>query len=207
MTERPFFPATAMPDDDWWHALWPDPMGVLVRVGLARGMTVVDLCCGNGHFTAPLASLLGPEGRVYALDMVPDMLTQAQKRMAAFADKKGVARCVWLEGDACKIDAALKDEPEADALLIANTFHGVPDQTALSLSVRRTLAENGLFIVINWHLLPREETIVLDQPRGPKTELRMPPERVATVIEPAGYKLKQVIELPPYHYAAVFHIA
>ncbi|MBN6743241.1 hypothetical protein JKG47_22800, partial [Acidithiobacillus sp. MC6.1] len=48
-----FFPATVMPDPDWWHALWPDPEGVLRALGIGPGLGVVDLCCGDGHFTAP----------------------------------------------------------------------------------------------------------------------------------------------------------
>ena len=52
------FPATSMPDRDWWAALWPDPEGVLRQVGVEPGMTVLDLCCGDGYFTAPLARLV-----------------------------------------------------------------------------------------------------------------------------------------------------
>ena len=39
-----FFPATTMPDANWWQALWPDPAKVLVEMGVEPGM-VVDLCC------------------------------------------------------------------------------------------------------------------------------------------------------------------
>src|SRR5437588_7345131 len=29
-----FFPATTMPDADWWQALWPDPVTLLVEMGV-----------------------------------------------------------------------------------------------------------------------------------------------------------------------------
>ena len=54
------------------------------------------------------------------------------------------------------------------------------------------------------HRRPRDETIVLGQPRGPKTEMQMTPADAVTTVEPAGLKLAGVIELPPYHYAAIF---
>ena len=66
-----FFPATTMPDADWWQALWPDPAKVLVEMGVQPGMLVVDLCCGDGLFTAPLARTAD---RVYAIDIDPTML-------------------------------------------------------------------------------------------------------------------------------------
>src|SRR5437764_15036046 len=38
MIERPgFFEGTGMPDPGWWEALWPDPAGVLAKVGLKPG--------------------------------------------------------------------------------------------------------------------------------------------------------------------------
>ena len=45
---------------------------------------------------------------------------------------------------------------------------------------------------------------MLGQPRGPSTELRMSPEQTRAMVEPAGFKLETVVELPPYHYGAIF---
>jgi len=45
---------------------------------------------------------------------------------------------------------------------------------------------------------------VLDQPRGPDTELRMQPEGVQQVVEPAGFRLEKVVDVGPYHYGVVF---
>jgi hypothetical protein len=91
-----------------------------------------------------------------------------------------------------------------DFVLIANTFHGVPEKGRLAVAVAAILKPAGRFAIVNWHLRPREETIVLGQPRGPKTEMRMAPVDVATAIEPAGLNLVDVVELPPYHYGAIF---
>lgn len=207
MSNKAFFPATGMPDDDWWRVLWPDPKGVMSRAGLAPGMMVIDLCCGNGHFTVPLAALLGSEGRIVAVDMEPTMLDEAQRRLAASSDLDVSAPCAWVESDAYHVDKILDSGLKADAVLMANTFHGVPEQTRLSEAVAKVLSKDGLFIIINWHARRREETVIFDQPRGPKTDMRMSPEQVEGVVTPAGFKLKEVIDLPPYHYASVFNIA
>jgi len=44
---------------DWWQALWPEPQQVLGALGIRLDMKVVDLCCGGGLFTAPLARWSG----------------------------------------------------------------------------------------------------------------------------------------------------
>jgi ubiquinone/menaquinone biosynthesis C-methylase UbiE len=207
MNDGAYFPATGMPDDDWWHALWPDPEGVLVKIGISPGQTVIDLCCGNGHFTTPLASLLGKKGHIFAVDMDSAMLNAARSRMEKSSDRDQIATIEWIETDARYLDLALEGKGEADALIIANTFHGVPDQQALSSAVARVLKPGGQFMIINWHDHPRDETTIGGKPRGPKTEMRMSPDDVARVVLPAGFALKEVVDLLPYHYGAVFNLA
>jgi hypothetical protein len=62
------------------------------------------------------------------------------------------------------------------------------------------------FAIINWHPLPRADTTILGQPRGPKTEMRMSPEHTRLVVEPAGFALEQIVEVLPFHYGAVFNL-
>jgi len=195
MNKQALFPATMMPDKDWWHALWPDPEAVLRSVGIEPDMQVVDLCCGDGHFTRPMCELVHP-GKTWALDLDADLLGEAEKSCQANPNFHAIL------GDARELTQQI-DEP-VDFVFIANTFHGVPEKTELARAVHDALKPDGRFAVINWYRRPREETTVLDQPRGPDTELRMQPEDVQQVVEPAGFKLEKVVDVGSYHYAAIF---
>jgi len=53
--QKILFPATSMPDPDWWQTLWPNPDATITALGIRAGMEVVDLCCGDGYFTAAIA--------------------------------------------------------------------------------------------------------------------------------------------------------
>lgn len=185
-----------MPDRDWWQALWLDPAAVLRALGIEPGMIVVDLCCGDGYFTAPLAVLV--HGKVYGLDLDPDMLERARIEV----ERIGAQVRQWICGDAQDLPYLIPEH--VDFVLLANTFHGVPEKTALSRSVAAVLKPGGRFAIVNWYPFPREQTVILGQPRGPKTAMRMSPEQVQAVVEPAGFELEQVVELPPYHYGVVF---
>ena len=90
-----FFPATSMPAADWWKILWPDPACVLRRLTLKPHMSVVDLCCGDGHFTEALVKMQRAE--VFALDIDREMLTLAKARAG-----KAVH---WIEADARALPA------------------------------------------------------------------------------------------------------
>jgi SAM-dependent methyltransferase len=191
-----FFPASTMPDADWWQALWPDPAKVLAEMGVKPGGVAIDLCCGGGLFTVPLARIAK---RVYAIDIDPVMLDRARALVA----EARAENCEFVVADAMAIDAAVR-EP-VDYVFLANTFHGVPDQLGLARAVAVLLKPKGLFGIINWHRRPRGETVVLGQPRGPKTEMRIEANDVAAIVQPAGLLLNRTVELPPYHYGVVFH--
>ncbi|TPK83004.1 class I SAM-dependent methyltransferase [Mesorhizobium sp. B2-4-17] len=190
------FPATSMPDRDWWEVLWPEPSGLLLSLGIEPGMTALDLCCGDGYFTAPLAKIVG--GRVYGLDLDPDMIVAAK----AEVERRGVSVLEWIVADAGEVAELVPEK--IDFVLMANTFHGVPDKPALIKVVARVLKPRGLFALVNWHQRPREQTTVLGKPRGPGTEMRMSPEAMVAVLEANGFQLLRMVDLPPYHYGAVF---
>jgi SAM-dependent methyltransferase len=184
-----------MPTAGWWEALWPDPAGVLAAVGIKPGMEVVDLCSGDGWFTLQIAKIAR---HVTAIDIEPDLLEVARHRLT----ESGVKNCDFVAGDAYDL-AKLVSGP-TDFVFMANAFHGVPDRPRLARAVRATLNQAGQFAIVNWHQRPREETTVLGEPRGPKTELRLSPQQTIDAVESSGLKLAQLVEIPPYHYGAVF---
>ena len=190
-----FFEGTEMPVADWWEALWPDPARVLIESGLTAGAAAVDLCAGDGWFTLPMARIAR---RVVAIDIDGKLLHLARLRLG----KAGLTNCEFVEADAFDV-AKIVAEP-VDFVFLANVFHGVPDKTRLSSAVAEILLPGGRFAVVNWHKRPREETTVLGEPRGPKTELRMSPEAVKAAVEPSGLAFVRVAEIPPCHYSAIF---
>lgn len=190
-----FFTGTEMPDRDWWAALWPNPANVLASVGITPGMSVVDLCAGDGWFTLYIAKIAR---HVIAIDIDAKLLGIAADRLA----DGGLKNCDFVVGDANDV-ARLVTRP-VDFVFMANVFHGVPDQTRVARAIADVLGPGGLWAIVNWHRRPREETTVLGAPRGPKTELRMTPDEVVAAVEPAGFRRAKVVEVSPYHYGAVF---
>lgn len=188
------FEGTEMPTAGWWDALWPDPAGVLEAVGLRRDMAAIDLCCGDGWFTLPMSKVAAS---VVAIDIDRNMLEAARDRLAA----AGATNCEFVEGDAYELARHMRGP--ADFVLMANAFHGVPDQPRLADAIGKALKPAGRLAVVNWHQRRREETTILGEPRGPKSELRMSPEQTIASIEAGGLIFAGLVELPPYHYAVI----
>jgi ubiquinone/menaquinone biosynthesis C-methylase UbiE len=198
MTNRPagFFEATGMPDPGWWEALWPDPAKVLTDVGVTPGMDVIDLCSGDGWFTLPLSRIAHS---IIAIDIDAALLEAAKVRIA---ERGGAPNCTFVEADAYDIATVVRQP--VDHVFLANAFHGVPDKPRLARAVRDVLKPGGLFAIVSWYARPREQTIVLGEPRGPATELRMTPDQTITSVEPGGLKFRNRVDVSPYHYGIVF---
>src|SRR5690606_18756959 len=64
----------------------------LLRIG--EGDIVADIGAGSGYMTLRLARLVGPEGKVYATDIQPGMLTLLQQNVA----KSGLGNVVPVLG-------------------------------------------------------------------------------------------------------------
>jgi ubiquinone/menaquinone biosynthesis C-methylase UbiE len=195
MTLPGFFEGTGMPDPGWWEALFPDPAAILTSVGLSRGSVAVDLCSGDGWFTLQMARIAR---HVIAVDIDAHMLKTNRARL----DESGATNCEFVAGDAYDLPKLIS-EP-VDFVFLANAFHGVPERSQLANTILATLKPGALFSVVNWHQRSREETIILGEPRGPRSELRMSPAQTIESVQRSGFSLARVVEIPPYHYGAVF---
>ena len=197
MINDPYFPATSMPDSDWWQALWPDPDGVVRSLGVLPNMAVLDVCCGDGRFIPALCRAAAP-ATVQAIDLDADELTRARQACAA----EHCETVKFVQADVSDLSQIIS-EPQ-DFVFMANTFHGVPDKVSFAQGVGRLLKPDGRLVIVNWHDTERKLTTVMGEPRGPATELRLSPDACAETIAAAGFALCNVVELAPFHYGAVF---
>ena len=105
------------------------------------GMTVLDIGCGMGWSAIAMAKMVGPDGRVIAADLQPEMLAVLMRRAA----KAGVAERVR------PVQCGPASLGVADQVDFANAFyvvHEVPDAGALFREVRGLLKGSGSFLVV-----------------------------------------------------------
>ena len=190
-------PFTSMPDRYWWEALWSDPKQTLATLGLKPGLSVLDLGCGYGHFTIPAARLVAP-APVVGIEIEGGILEEARHNSSALTN------CSWLNENLLTLRSLSLDK--FDFVMMHSTFHGLSDPIKLVQDVTTLLNPGGFFSVINWSPIPREETIWLDAPRGPKTEVRIHPQELISTVLSATDQLSpvQILPLPPYHYGINF---
>lgn len=69
---------------------------LLARLGISRGESVLEIGCGTGALTLPLAAAVGEHGRVVAVDISEPMLGSARQRVG----ESGRRNITLLLGDA-----------------------------------------------------------------------------------------------------------
>jgi ubiquinone/menaquinone biosynthesis C-methylase UbiE len=95
----------------------------LLEPFVKKGMTVVDYGCGMGFFTLALARMVGPEGKVFAVDVQQRMLSGMQRR----AERAGLSDRivpVLVESGSDSIDESV------DFVAALYVVHELPDRGA-----------------------------------------------------------------------------
>ena len=139
----------------WWFIrAFDNPLRRLVQKpeailqGLVKvGNTCLDVGCGFGYFTIPMARMVGDSGSVIAADVQAEMLAGVRRR-AEKADVMSRIRLVRVEGPALQLDDAI------DFALAFWMMHEVPDREAMLGSIRRVLGPSGRFLLVEpkWHV-------------------------------------------------------
>lgn len=126
------------------------PSRHLKRARLERGMAVVDYGCGPGSFSIPAAKLVGPEGKVFAVD-VHLLAVRSVVRRAA---RKGLKNVETVLVD--DYDTGIRGST-IDRVLLIDTFAQIEDRQALLREIHRVLKEGGLLFMALEHMGKSEQ--------------------------------------------------
>lgn len=119
----------------------PDVVETLATaLALTPTDTVLDLGCGTGQLTLPLAAHIG---RVVGVDPEPDMLHQARSAARAAT----VTNVDWVLGSADELDRIAARYSPVAAVTVANTIH-LLDRPALFAAARTVLRPGRRLAVI-----------------------------------------------------------
>jgi len=116
-----------------------DVVALADRLRLDGSRIVLDVGCGSGQLSLPLADRAGT---VIAIDPVPEMLTLGQQA----AQAAGVGNIVWLQGDASQLERIVP--PGAHAAIFAASFHWT-DRPTVAQTLDRLLDATGAIVTIN----------------------------------------------------------
>ena len=141
--------AAEPPKDEhgFWQWLAANRLEALRKVGLKTGQVVVDYGCGAGDFSILAATIVGPDGLVYAVDVDIERLSALRRR----ADAEGIKNIVTI-GVGESAPAARLESLAADVVLLYDVLQMVDDKHALLRRLSDVLKPDGLLSVFPMHI-------------------------------------------------------
>jgi SAM-dependent methyltransferase len=178
---------SGMPEEEFWEKLFDVEM-ILNRLGVdARLRNVIELGCGYGTFTIPVARRIS--GTVTTCEIDAAMVKRARAR----AEVGGVSNVLYRVRDVVT-EGFGAETGGMDACLLFNILH-CEDPIALLLEAARVVQPGGAMLVIHWR---RDRPT----PRGPSQKIRPGPENIVAWAEETRVLKADgpVIDLPAWHY-------
>lgn len=135
------------------------------RIGITKGLKVLDLGCGDGTTALP-AARLGAD--VLGVDIARNLVEAGNKR----AQAEGLANCTFQEGDACNL-RELSDQAFDLTISIFGAMFA-PKPYELAKEVVRVTRPGGRIVMGNW--IPNDPTLVAQILRISSAYTPPPPE-------------------------------
>jgi ubiquinone/menaquinone biosynthesis C-methylase UbiE len=177
-----------MPERRRWEKFF-NPAKILVTLGInSQTGDLAEFGCGYGTFTIPAAKVI--KGKIYALDLEPDMIqiTNEEAKKNGLNNVRTVTRDFMAEG------SGLPDE-SIDYVMLFNILH-LEKPMLLINEAKRILRDGGTLGIIHWNYDPTT-------PRGPSMDIRPKPEDCIKWAQSLGFKGAVRYDLKPYHYGIV----
>ena len=121
------------------------PTEVLAAMGLEPGDVVADVGCGSGYYARRIARRVQPGGRVYCVDIQPEMLEIMQQRAAA-EDVTGIEPVLSTATDPRLAAGAI------DWIIIADVYHEMSDPEPMLARMRESLAPGGQIALLEYRV-------------------------------------------------------
>jgi ubiquinone/menaquinone biosynthesis C-methylase UbiE len=119
------------------------PKKLLKALKLEQGMAVADIGAGSGYHTFRMAPLVGAKGKVYAVDIQPEMLDIIKRRMK-YDNIKNVEPILGAEADPKLPDASI------DVILLVDVYHEFAQPYEMTQKMVKALKPGGRLIFVEF---------------------------------------------------------
>jgi ubiquinone/menaquinone biosynthesis C-methylase UbiE len=153
--------------DEEWNQ-WRDS---LFGVDIEEGMKIGEVGAGNGEFAAIMAEKVGPDGFIYANDVVPSKINKIKDLIAS----KNIKNMVGILGE--ENDALFPDN-DLDMAIMVEVYHHLENPSIFLDNLKRYLVKNGRLVIIEPDV---------NQPGGTLNGCYSDPETTRNVLSELGY--------------------
>ena len=168
------------------------PRQVIDALNLKPGLAVADLGSGSGYFTRRFIEAVTETGKVYAVDVEPEMLKYTEESVVHM-HRSYTAEFILARPDNPKLPYE-----SIDLLFLCNTYHHLEERPKYFSDTKSSLKPGGRLAIIDFYHDGRSGELGF-----PKDHL-VPRETVIAELSKAGYRLVREHTFLPYQYFLEF---
>jgi len=165
------------------------PMEVIKALGIKEGEVIADIGAGSGYFSFRFSHHVGDRGRVYAVDISPDMILHMNRRIRDLKVNNVVTVLA-------APDDPLLGDSSVDRFFICDTWHHIGNQLEYLAKLKRMLKPGGQIIMLDFQ---KKEL-----PVGPPVSMKIARDDLVKQMTSAGFALSKEHTFLPYQYFLVF---
>ncbi len=165
------------------------PEQTLDALELKAGETIADIGAGSGYFAFRIAKRVGATGRVYAVDISPEMVVHLNRRIRD-AGVDNVTTVLAEPSD------PLLPARSIDRFFVCDTWHHIENRSDYLDKIRAALKPDGEIVIVDFH--KRE------LPFGPPPAMKIARDDVIGEMRQNGFRLSREFDFLPYQYFLVF---
>lgn len=165
---------------------------IVASIGLEPGQRVADVGAGTGLFEPLLATAVGMQGRVYAIDIVPDFVEHITERAA----ERGLDQVEARLGNERSIEMPAAS---VDVVFVSDAYHHFEHYEDMLASIHGALVPGGKLVIVEFDRVEGESPeFVLEHIRASK-------EQFTREIEAAGFRMTDDVTMDGMEQTFVRH--
>ena len=120
------------------------PHEVLTALAIKPGEVIADIGAGSGYFTFRLAHHVGDKGKIYAVDVSPEMILHLNRRIREL-------KAINVSSILADPDDPLLPEGSVNRFFFSNSWHHIENQTKYLSLIKKILKPGGEVTMIDFH--------------------------------------------------------
>jgi ubiquinone/menaquinone biosynthesis C-methylase UbiE len=126
------------------RAIYDNRYAILDELALQPGLNVADIGAGSGLFSRLIAQRVGPDGKVFAVDIAKNMVDHIAKTAA----DQGIQNLIPVLGDVRSPKLA---PSSVDRVVIIDSYHHFEFPAEMLAEIKKALKPDGLFVLVDFN--------------------------------------------------------
>ena len=168
-----------------------DPSSIVAQLELHPGMQVAHFGCGTGFFTFPIATRIGENGKIWALDILEHKL----ELVRAQAKNLGLGNVIVKKANLEKQNGSELENASVDWVVMVNMLHQNDKKSDIINEAKRVLKEKGKILFIEW----KNENATV----GPKMNIRVTRKDVLEIAKKNDFEIIQEIDAGKFFFGMI----